>query len=195
MSILHKNTVLVLNRNWQAINVSTPAMTFAQMATGVVTALDVQAADTMIPTTWDQWRTLPVREGDQTIGTVDGPVRVPTVVVLANFDRVPVKRPKFSARAIRERDGGRCQYTGRPLKPREGNIDHVLPKSRGGATSWDNCVLASTAVNSRKADRTPAEAGLTLQRPPEAPRALPVTHTLRNVHGIPDWEPFLLKVK
>jgi len=79
------------------------------------------------------------------------------------------------------------------LGPDEGNIDHVMPRSRGGATSWKNCVLASKNVNSKKANRTPDEAGLSLIRKPVAPKAVPVTLTLKNPHNIEDWEIFLGK--
>lgn len=192
-SILHQNIVLVLNRNWQAINTRTPAEAFCQMATDVATALDIQGKDWMVPTKWDDWQQLPVREGDASIGTARGRIRVPTVIVVSNFARVPMKRPKFNSRNLWVRDGGKCQYTGRDLKPGEGNIDHVVPRSRGGATTWDNCVLAACDVNSRKADRTPEEAGLKLQKVPSTPRELPVTALLRNVHDIPDWEPFLVQ--
>ncbi|MCB1232221.1 MAG: HNH endonuclease [Verrucomicrobiae bacterium] len=192
MSILHKNIVLVLNRNWQAINIKTPAEVFCQMATDVATALDIQGNDWMVPTKWEDWKELPVRENDFSIGTAHGEIRVPTVVVLSRFSKVPMKRPKFNARNLWVRDGGRCQYTGRELKPGEGNIDHVVPRSRGGATSWDNCVLAARDVNSRKANRTPEEAGLKLRSQPREPREVPVTVLLKNVHEIPDWEPFLM---
>lgn len=190
-SILHQNAVLVLNRNWQAINTRTPAEAFCQMATDTATALDIRGEDWMVPTKWEDWRKLPIREGDASIGTAHGPIRVPTVIVVANFARVPKKRPKFNPRNIWVRDGGRCQYTGRSLRPGEGNIDHVLPRSRGGATSWENCVLAAKDINSRKANRTPDEAGLKLLAPPKAPPELPVTMLLRNTHDIPDWDVFL----
>ncbi len=189
--ILHKNVVLVLNRNWQAINVITPADAFCQMVTDTATALDIQGLDWMTPTKWEDWRYLGVRESDQSIGTPHGPVRVPTVVVLANFARVPMKRPKFSARNIWIRDGGKCQYTGKELKPGEGNIDHIVPRSRGGQTTWTNCVLADKGVNTQKGNRTPDEAGLKLHREPREPREVPVTAMLRNTYGIEDWEPFL----
>ena len=78
---------------------------------------------------------------------MQGQVRVPTVLVLARFDRVPKRRPKFCAKAIWERDGGVCQYTGKQLRPGEGNIDHVVPLSRGGGSSWENCVLADRKVD------------------------------------------------
>ena len=191
-SILYKNIVLVLNRNWQAINIQTPAEAFCQMATDVATALDIQGNDWMTPSKWEDWKQLPVREDDCSVGTASGPIRVPTVIVLANFARVPMKRPKFNTRNLWVRDGGRCQYTGRNLRLGEGNIDHVLTRSRGGTTTWENCVLAAKEVNTRKANRTPEEAQLKLRRQPRVPREVPVTALLRNLHGIPDWEPFLM---
>lgn len=192
-SILHQKVVLVLNRNWQAINTRTPAEAFCQMASDVATALDIRGPDWMVPTKWEDWRELPVREEDASVGTAHGRIRVPTVIVVCNFAKVPMKRPKFNSRNLWERDGGRCQYTGRQLRPGEGNIDHVIPRSRGGTTCWENCVLAASDINSRKGNRTPEEAGLKLQRKPFAPREMPVTALLKNIHDIDDWEPFLFK--
>lgn len=190
-SILHQNVVLVLNRNWQAVNTATPAMAFSQMCTDVATALDIHGHEALVPTKWEDWVKLPVREGDLSIGTAKGRIRVPTVVVLANYAQVPMRAPKLCARNIWHRDGGRCQYTGRKLSPGEGNLDHVLPRSRGGGSTWNNLVLACREVNRKKADRTPEEAGLRLLRKPEEPRPVPATLAIRNAHGIPDWEMFL----
>ena len=143
------------------------------------------------PVTWDEWITLPIRPQDQVVHTVRGAIRVPTVIVAVNYARVPRKRPKFCTRSIRERDGNRCQYTGRLLRPEEGSIDHVLPRSRGGANSWDNCVWASKEINARKGNRLPQEAGLKLLAAPRVPKELPATALIRNVHGIGDWELFV----
>jgi 5-methylcytosine-specific restriction endonuclease McrA len=189
--ILNKTTVLVLNRHWQAIGVKTPMEAFGMMAAGNATALDMLGGHELRPVRWDEWLVLPVRESDQAIGTVHGPVRVPTVLVLARFDRVPKRRPKFCAKAIWDRDGGICQYTGKKLRPGEGNIDHVVPISRGGASSWENCVLADRRVNSRKGSKLPEEAGLKLLRQPFAPREVPVTLLIRNTHQVQDWRLFL----
>jgi 5-methylcytosine-specific restriction endonuclease McrA len=134
-----------------------------------------------------------VSEGDPAAKTVRGPIRVPTVIVLARFDRVPRKRLAFGLRGLWERDGGVCQYTGRQLAHGEGNIDHIVPLGRGGDTSWENCVLAHKQVNHRKGCRTPDEAGLRLLRRPVAPKELPVTYLIKNTQGISDWEPFLPK--
>jgi 5-methylcytosine-specific restriction endonuclease McrA len=141
--ILNKTIVLVLNRNWQAINIRTPQEAFCQMATNVATALEIELGDgghaqALRPVTWDEWITLPIRDGDHAVRTVRGAIRVPTVIVAVHFARVPKKRPKLCARTIRERDDNRCQYTGALLRPDEGSLDHVVPRSRGGPDTWEN---------------------------------------------------------
>jgi len=178
--------------NWQAINVRTPQHAFVQMATDVATALNIDG-ENMVPARWAEWIKLPVRENDYAVRTPSGPVRVPAVIVLSRFAKVPKRRPKFSARALWARNNSRCQYTGQSLQPHEGNIDHILPRSRGGKTSWENCVLASRDVNSRKADRLPEEVGLRPLKSPTAPRELPSTFFIRNVNGIAAWKHFLVE--
>ena len=188
---LHLATILVLNRNWQAVTSTTPAEVFGAMVNGQALGLDIQGPDGMTPLPWDKWCQLPIREGDTAIGTVRGKIRVPTVVVLRSFDRLPRKRLRFGLRGLWERDGGRCQYTGRELTLAEANIDHVIPSSRGGETSWENCVLSDRKINTRKADRTPREAGLTLLKQPAQPPVMPLTQFIKNKHQIKDWQLFL----
>jgi 5-methylcytosine-specific restriction endonuclease McrA len=190
-NVLNKAIVLVLNRNWQPINVRTPAEAFCQMATGVATALEVEGENQIRPVTWTEWIALPIRPQDEAVRTVRGAIRVPTVIVLANFAKVPKRRPKLNARGIRERDGQRCQYTGVLLKPDEGSIDHVMPRSRGGRNTWENCVWASKAVNSKKGSRLPREAGLKLLSVPRAPKELPMTALIRNANDVADWKWFV----
>jgi 5-methylcytosine-specific restriction endonuclease McrA len=206
--ILNKTIVLVLNRNWQAINIRTPQDAFCQMATNVATALEIEFdgsaneaschsslvtrhPSALRPVTWDEWITLPVRDGDHAVRTPRGAIRVPTVIVAVNYARMPKKRPKLCARAIRERDGNRCQYTGALLRPDEGSLDHVVPRSRGGPDTWENLVWSSKQVNTRKGNRLPHEAGLKLLNEPRAPKELPVSALLRNAHGIAEWKLFL----
>ncbi len=199
--ILNKTIVLVLNRNWQAINIRTPADAFCQMATNVATALDIELgksataeaarAEALRPVTWDERIMLPVRDGDNAVRTVHGAIRVPTVIVAVNYARVPKKRPKLCAKNIRERDGNRCQYTGALLRPDEGSLDHVVPRSRGGPDTWENLVWSSRQVNTRKGNRLPHEAGLKLLNEPRAPKELPVSAMIRNAHGVAEWKLFL----
>jgi 5-methylcytosine-specific restriction endonuclease McrA len=207
--MLNKSIVLVLNRNWQAINVRSPQEAFCQMATNVATGLEIEFeagvdADVSLrtphsalrprnirPVTWDEWITLPIRPQDNAVQTVRGPIRVPTVIVAVNFSKVPKRRPKLCAKTIRERDGNRCQYTGKLLKANEGSLDHVVPRSRGGKDAWENLVWSAREVNQRKADRLPHEAGLKLLSVPRAPKELPVSALIRNAADFEDWNLFL----
>jgi 5-methylcytosine-specific restriction endonuclease McrA len=189
--ILNKTIVLVLNRNWQAINIRTPAEAFCQMASNVATALEIEGEKHIRPVPWEEWITLPILPQDNAVQTVRGPIRVPTVIVAVNYARVPKKRPKLCARVIRVHDGNRCQYTGRLLHSDEGSLDHVLPRSRGGKDAWENLVWSDKAVNARKGNRLPHEAGLKLLTVPRAPKELSVTAFLRNAHGVAEWKLFL----
>jgi 5-methylcytosine-specific restriction endonuclease McrA len=192
-NILSKSIVLVLNRNWQAINIRTPQEAFCQMATNVATGLEIEGENHIRPVTWEEWITLPIREQDEAVHTVRGQIRVPTVIVAVNYSKVPKRRPKLCARSIRERDGNRCQYTGRVLRPDEGSLDHVVPRSRGGKDAWENLVWSAKDVNQRKADRLPHEAGLKLLSTPRAPTELPAMAFIRNSHEIADWKLFVEK--
>src|SRR5437773_9506099 len=96
--ILNKTIVLVLNRNWQAINIRTPQEAFCQMATNVATALDIEGDEHIRPVKWDEWITLPIRDDDNAVHTVSSAIGVPTVIVVLNVARVPKKLPKLCAR-------------------------------------------------------------------------------------------------
>ena len=188
--ILHRSSVLVLNRHWLAIDAITPIVAFGHLATGSARALRIDG-DSIQPFDWEDWRGLEIPDGLAAIGTPSGRVRIPTVIVLTRYARVPMIRPVFGFRGLWERDGGRCQYTGRVLKPGEANIDHVLPRSRGGVDSWENCVLADRKVNTRKGSLTPEEAGLRLLTEPRVPKAVPATFRIHNFWNVDDWKHFL----
>jgi 5-methylcytosine-specific restriction endonuclease McrA len=190
---LNRNTVLVLNKNWQAVGIKSPADTFAMLMTDTATGLDIRGLDYMVPLRWSDWIQLSVEEGDDFVLTINQKIKIPKVIILSKFDRVPRKRPRFSQKNIWIRDNYTCQYTGKKLRPGEGNIDHVVPRSRGGSTAWENCVLACKQVNAKKADATPEEAGLKLLKKPESPKELPMFHYITNKHNIKEWEIFLAK--
>lgn len=187
---LDKPSVLVLNKSWQAINITSPANAISMMFDDCATGLNIIGEDNMVPLKWCEWIKLEASELDG-VKTVRGIIKIPKVIILSKYNNVPKKRPRFTAKNIWERDGGICQYTGRKLTPNDGNIDHVIPKSRGGKTNWSNCVLSHKDINSYKADKTPSEAGLTLLRSPKEPSALPSSYYIRNKHNVSEWKPFL----
>ena len=188
--ILTERIVLVLNKNWQAIATLTVEQAVVRLVSGTARVMLIDD-ENFQPLEWSQWIALPVRDGDPSIGTVRGAIRAPRVILLRSYDKVPLVTLSFGARGIWERDGGRCQYTGRLLQPGEGDIDHIVPRSRGGANTWDNCVLSCKAVNRKKAARTPEEAGLRLLSRPRPPTAVPSTMRITNAHLIPEWSHFL----
>ncbi len=191
-SRIYDHCVLVLNRNWQAISVISPADAFAHLVSGTADGLEIDQESNMNPTPWDQWTSLHIREQDHSIGTARGSLRIPTIIILKSFNKVPLFRPKFGLKALWLRDGGVCQYSGRKLNFSEASIDHIMPQSRGGETSWENCVLCERFLNSKKGAKTPAEAGLKLRTTPREPKAIPVTLTLKNTRGIKEWQFFLV---
>ena len=87
------------------------------------------------------------------------PVEIPEVILLSTYGKVPRIEVSFSRKNLYRRDGHACQYCGTHRPSSELSIDHVLPRSRGGRTTWENCVLACVRCNSKKADRTPREVG------------------------------------
>jgi hypothetical protein len=186
---LYKETVLVLNKNWQAVHVYNPADALSEMFNGGVIGLhiDCKTGD-MIPLKWKDWVALPFDESSDYISTVHGKIKYPRVVILKSFAQVPKRKIKFSLRGIWDRDKNICAYTGVKLTSKTGNVDHIIPRSRGGRTTWKNCVLSHKDVNAKKADKTPSEAGLQLLRSPAEPMAVPATMTIKNKHNIPEWK-------
>jgi 5-methylcytosine-specific restriction endonuclease McrA len=191
MEDLNKKTVLVLNKNWQAIHVKSPAEALSMMYVGSATALNVLGKDQMIPCKWEEWINLPHDDDSDYVSTINNKVKIPKIIVLCSYNKIPVKRPRFSASAIWKRDGGICQYSGKRLTKNDGNIDHVIPRSRGGKSDWKNCVLCHKNINSKKANMTPEEAGIKLIKQPDIPKNLPVTFFIKNRHNVKEWDIFL----
>ena len=177
---------LVLNRNWQPVNVATVERALTMLwneSARVVDPHDYQMY------TWADWSRLVPQEGEPFIQAIRMRLRVPEVVTLTDYDRLPTAAVSFSRRNIFKRDHYTCQYCGVQPGSEELTIDHVIPRAQGGTSNWENCVLACVACNKRKADRTPEQAGLRLHKPPVRPAWKPLyaSHTLR----IASWSKFV----
>lgn len=188
MNVLN-DQVLVLNKNWQAVNVCSAEVAFCGLCRGVHTGIDTEG---LRPVTFEEWMKLPIRPTDKAIGTIHGPVRVPTVIACVTYAKMPPKYPKLSNQGIKERDGARCQVTGE-LCPENGSVDHIHPKSRGGhKKSWRNQVWMRRDLNQKKGNRTLDEMGWKLIRPPREPAPVPVMLTIKSRADKPDWDHFLI---
>ena len=116
---------------------------------------------------------------------------VPRVIRVLAFAKLPRREVRFSRRNIFARDQHTCQYCGRRFSATELSLDHVIPRSRGGTTTWDNIVSACRACNVRKGGRTPTEASLSLVRPPRKPRRSPLVTVTLAEHCYASWRHFL----
>ena len=177
---------LVLNRNWQPVGIATVARALLKVFND--TARVVDPVDYQVYT-WDDWAAIRAAEDEPAIRTPHFRLRVPEVVTLTSYDRVPVNSVTFSRRNVFKRDRYTCQYCGKQPGSEELTIDHVVPRSHGGGSDWVNCVLACVDCNHRKANRTPAQARMNLRCVPKRPtwRPLYASHGLR----IRSWAKFI----
>jgi 5-methylcytosine-specific restriction endonuclease McrA len=139
---------------------------------------------------FDSWASLRVAEEEPCIRTVALRIKVPEVLLLTRYDDYPIRRIPFSRRNIYRRDRFRCQYCGKRGDPGELSVDHILPRSLGGTSSWANCVLACLDCNRRKASRTLKEAGMRLVHNPKEPTWSPTLHIPMARRKV-SWQSFI----
>lgn len=176
---------LVLNRSWLPVHVTTVRRALSLLVRGAATVVQPETYETF---EFEAWIARP-HPRRAVIRTVRVQIPVPEVVVLRCYDRPARRSVPFTRRNLYRRDQLRCQYCGRRPGTRSLTIDHVLPRSLGGTTSWTNCVLACAECNGRKGGRTPEQVGMKLLKPPVRPRwptslraALPSLHLFLSTH-------------
>ena len=190
------SSVLVLNRLYMAINVISARRAFGLLAKeqAEVVTVEENRYEAYDFETWievgkarDRWK------DDETewVRAIQFDIMVPKVIRLLFYDRLPQTRVKFNRRNIFARDENRCQYCGKKHPMPELSLDHVIPRSRGGRTSWDNVVCSCTRCNAKKGGRLPEEAGLKLVRRPVKPRRSPVIHLKLRSGKYQSWKQFL----
>jgi 5-methylcytosine-specific restriction endonuclease McrA len=178
--------VLVLNRVFQAIQVTSVRRAFTLFYKGQVRAVDSEYR------TYDfeNWMDIPVQPNDHFVVTPNRNILIPHVVQLLAFDRMPRQEVKFSRGNIYLRDQNRCQYCGKKFPSSELSLDHVVPISRGGKSTWENVVCACLPCNVRKGNKLLHESGMNLIRHPHRPK----WHPLHRIQGraFPEiWKNFL----
>jgi 5-methylcytosine-specific restriction endonuclease McrA len=171
VSAVLERPTLVLNRNWQPINVATVARALVMVwndTARVVDPIDYQTYE------WADWARLAPDEGEPFVRAVTCRLRVPEVITLLIYDHMPSATVAFSRRNVFKRDHYACKYCGRQPGANELTIDHVIPRAQGGQSTWTNCVLACIDCNRRKADRTPEQAQMRLRGVPKCPTWRPL---------------------
>lgn len=204
VGIEDKKICLYLNKRWEVIGVKSVRDVFNEFSRGDCFGIDISYAqkengeydfeDPVLvnPVSWDDWIFLPVRDFDLKINTSKLAIRIPTIVISKSYDKIPPFKHRVSHKKIWMRDGGICQYTGIKLDKDTGNIDHIIPKNRGGKNCWTNMVLCSKEVNSKKGNKTPEEAGLKLIRQPRPPTIKSPSELISDI-AHQDWKVFIKK--
>jgi 5-methylcytosine-specific restriction endonuclease McrA len=179
------SAVLVLNRNYQPVHVTSVKRAFSLLYQGVAKAIDEQYK----LYEFADWAALSATQ--DCITTVNRTIRIPRVLVLSAYEYLPKGRVRFSRLNIYARDQDTCQYCARTLPRSELNLDHVNPRSQGGKTTWENVVCSCVPCNLKKGGRTPEQAGMKLLRKPFRPRWTPLFRGAIRRVTYREWLPFL----
>jgi 5-methylcytosine-specific restriction endonuclease McrA len=190
-------SVLVLNRVFAAVHVIGLRRAFCLLAKdqAEVVSLDDGMFVTHDFSSWRELSALRSRlyksEDDDWVRTPTAEIQAPRVIRLVGYDKVPRQTVKFNRRNIFARDHNQCQYCGKKFVTSELSLDHVIPRSQGGATTWENIVCACVDCNVRKGGRTPRQANLTLIRKPEKPKRSPILNLKLTQKKYHSWQSFL----
>ena len=179
------SAVLVLNRYYQPVHVTSVKRAFSLLYQGVAKAIDAQYR----LYEFDDWAALSATQ--DCITTINRTIRVPRVLVLSAYDHLPRGRVRFSRLNIYARDNDTCQYCGKNLPRSDLNLDHVLPRSQGGKTTWENVVCSCVPCNLKKGGRTPEQASMKLLKKPVRPRWTPLFRGATRKVTYREWLPFL----
>lgn len=163
--------VLVLNKGWMPNSITPVKKAISKVAAEMAKILD---PETYGMYSFEEWLLFKVGEDEPFIQTANLKVKIPEIIVLTDYDRVPQREVKLTRRNLLIRDNYTCQYTGVKINMQNATADHVIPRSKGGATSWDNLVMCCLDINAKKADKTLKESGLTLLKKPVKPKWSPV---------------------
>ena len=184
--------VLVLNRLWQAVNICTARRALTLIFQGHAQAVLNRPDGSFQTFGFSEWHDLSQQEPDaESIRTISFRIRIPRVILLMVYDHLPKKEVKFTRHNIFERDKNLCQYCGSVFDRKDLNLDHVIPRDRGGPTTWENIVCSCIECNTRKANRTPQEAGMRLIRKPKRPKWRPFVQIQFSLHQHDSWKHFI----
>jgi 5-methylcytosine-specific restriction endonuclease McrA len=182
--------VLVLNRSFLPVHITSVRRAFSLLYQGIACAVNEQYRTF----DFESWADLSVSVHDDSIGLVNRVVRVPRVILLVAYDRLPRRQVRFSRFNIYGRDRSICQYCGKKFARSELNLDHVVPRSQGGLSRWENVVCSCHVCNRRKGGQTPEQAGMRLLRSPRRPEWTPFMLETFSLRRYKEWTPFLSAV-
>ena len=192
LNALLDSQVLVLNRLWQAVNVCSARRAFTLLYQGHAQVVSSDPQNNFLTHDFESWRDFSTAAPEpEMVTTISWKIRVPRVIVLLLFDRLPKKEVKFTRHNVFERDKNTCQYCGHVFDRSELNLDHVLPRDKGGLTTWENVVCSCIQCNTRKGNRLAHEAHMALIRKPKRPKWRPFVHVTFAAQHHESWRHFV----
>jgi 5-methylcytosine-specific restriction endonuclease McrA len=197
-SVALTSSVLVLNKYYMAVHVTNVKRAFCLLFKELAEVVSFEE-DTYATYDFSSWVEISQLKRqfeasgnhDDYVRTVRFDIRVPRIIRLLFYDRLPQRSVKLNRRNIFARDENRCQYCGGRFPTSELTIDHVTPRSRGGGSTWRNMVCACVDCNVMKGGRIPKEAHMSLIRPAVKPRRSPVLHLKLRSPKYQSWKTFL----
>lgn len=186
MSVLNTK-VLVLNQAYFPVHITSVRRAFSLLYQGIAKAVDnqYQTFD------YESWSELSASLNDETVGLIDRAIKVPRVILLVAYDRVPKRRVRFSRFNVFARDQHTCQYCRKRLPRSELNLDHVIPRSKGGMSTWENVVCSCFSCNRKKGGMLPEQAGMRLMKKPVQPEWTPFMVETFSFKRYEEWLPYL----
>jgi 5-methylcytosine-specific restriction endonuclease McrA len=190
-------SVLVLNKLFMAIHIIPVRRAFILLCKDLAEVVNLEDGQfsTYDFETWrevSEFRAKNFRQADDDwVRTAKSEIQVPRVIRLMTYEKLPKQTVKFNRRNIFARDHNQCQYCGRKYPTTELSLDHVVPRSQGGMSTWDNIVCACIKCNVKKGGRTPKQAHMTLIRKPEKPKRSPMLNLKLTLSKYQSWKTFL----
>lgn len=200
-SVALSANVLVLNKFYQAIRVINVRRAFCMLAREMAEVVHIETSDkgqsiwqNLDLTEWTELSQLKREfepDGFDWINTVRMQIAVPKIIRLLGYDKLPRQEVKFNRRNIFARDSNKCQYCGKKFSTQDLSLDHVVPRSQNGKSTWDNIVCCCIKCNVKKGGRTPEQAHMHLITKPVKPKRSPVISVKLADERYRSWKQFL----
>ena len=192
MNVVLQTSVLVLNRFWQPVHTCSVRRAMKLLCVGHAQVVQTEGAERFYAHDFDSWlEHSSDYQGEDVIHSIRLAVRAPRIIVLAIYDKVPRTEVKFTRRNVFSRDGHICQYCSKALPEKLLNLDHVIPRDKGGKTTWENIVTSCIRCNTRKANKLPHEAQMFPLHPPRTPRWRPMFGDMNPADFDESWSHFV----
>jgi 5-methylcytosine-specific restriction endonuclease McrA len=190
-------SVLVLNKLFMAVHIISVRRAFILLCKDLAEVVSLE--DGQFATyDFESWREVSEfrakyfrQEEDDWVRTATSEIQVPRVIRLLGYEKLPRQTVKFNRRNIFARDHNQCQYCGKKFPTTDLSLDHIVPRSQGGVSTWENIVCACINCNVKKGGRTPKQAHMTLIRKPEKPKRSPLLNLKMTLNKYQSWKTFL----